>query len=413
METIGVVGAGISGVHLALRLQQLGVSTTLYAERTPDEHRAARPVNLVARYGQTGVRERALHVDHFPDRPVPRVRLTVGGEDGLRFCGELGQPWRFVDFRIYIPQLVETYQRRGGQLVIEPVDAARAHELAARHELMVISSGSRSMAELFPRDPTRSPFTEPRRRLLAMMVTGVSYLEPFSNDIHFLPGVGELFFPPFYTFGGQLNALLMEAIPGGPFEPLTRMSYPDDPTLFKRTLLDVFATHVPSVRERIDDSEFDLARPIDYLQGAITPVARRGWARLGDSRCAVAIGDAWVLNDPLTGQGANLGSRCAFLLADAIATAPKFDEQFCRTVEASMWESAAQPATNMTNAFLTPWPPHVGSLLAAAAEQQRVANAFVDLFDDPPAALSTLSSPTATEAFLSRLSESKPRLAPA
>jgi 2-polyprenyl-6-methoxyphenol hydroxylase-like FAD-dependent oxidoreductase len=408
MSTIGIVGAGISGVHLALRLQQLGVDTTLYAERAPDEHRAARPVNLVARFGQTQDRERVLDVDHFPDRLVPRARFVVGNELEVQFWGEFSQAWSYVDFRIYIPELVETYQRRGGRVVIEPVDAARARELANRHELMVISSGGRSMAELFPRDPTRSPFTTPQRRLLAMMVRGVDYLEPFSTDSYLLPGAGEIYFPPFYTFGGHVNAFLIEAVPGGPLESVTRMSYPDDPTLFKRTLLELFATHAPSLRERINEREFDLTRPIDYLQGAITPVVRRGWAPLGQGRCAVAIGDAWVLNDPVTGQGANLGSRCAFLLANAISAATRFDESFCRSVESTMWESAAQPATNLNNAFLAPLPPHAGTLFAAAASNQRVANAFVDLFSDPAAALAALSSPAETEAFVGRLTEPRP-----
>jgi 2-polyprenyl-6-methoxyphenol hydroxylase-like FAD-dependent oxidoreductase len=181
------------------------------------------------------------------------------------------------------------------------------------------------------------------------------------------------------------------------------MSYPDDPTLFMRTLLDLFATHAPALRERINEREFDLTRPLDYLQGAITPVARRGWAPLGKGRYAVAIGDAWVLNDPVTGQGANLGSRCAFLLADAISSAARFDQQFCRDVESTMWNCAAQPATNLNNAFLAQLPAHVGSLLGAAAADQRVANGFADLFSDPAAALAALSSPAETEAFVARL----------
>jgi 2-polyprenyl-6-methoxyphenol hydroxylase-like FAD-dependent oxidoreductase len=407
MSTIGIIGAGISGLHLALRLQQLGVDTTLYAPRTPDEHRAARPVNLVARYGHTQIREQNLNVNHLPGQPIPRVQFTVGGEPAIRFNGQLEQPWSWLDFRIYLPELLETYQRRGGHVVIKPVDATRTHELAVHHELTVIASGDRSMAELFPRDPARSPFTEPQRRLLAMMVHGVHHLDEFAHDAHFLPTVGEIYFPPFYTFAGQVNAFLIEAVPGGPLEAITRMSYPDDPPRFKRTLLELFATHAPTVRERIDEREFDLTRPIDYLQGSITPVVRRGWVKLDDSHCAIAIGDAWILNDPVAGQGANLGSRCAFLLAEQIAAASTFDEPFCRRVESLMWHSAARPATELNNAFLTPLPPHVAELLAAAATHQPVADAFVDLFNDPPSAITALSSPAGTQAFLDPLTQQR------
>jgi 2-polyprenyl-6-methoxyphenol hydroxylase-like FAD-dependent oxidoreductase len=241
-----------------------------------------------------------------------------------------------------------------------------------------------------------------------MIVRGVEHLEPFASDSYLLPGLGEIYFPPFYTFGGQLNAFLIEAVPGGPFDEVTRMSYPDDPGLFKRTLLDLFATHAPALRERVNDREFDLTRPIDYLQGAITPVVRKGWAPLGQGRFAVAVGDAWVLNDPVTGQGANLGSRCAFLLADAISAAARFDEQFCRSAESTMWITAAQAATTFNNAFLEPLPRHARELFTAAASDQRVANGVVDLFNDAATALAALSSPADTEAFVARLTEPAP-----
>jgi 2-polyprenyl-6-methoxyphenol hydroxylase-like FAD-dependent oxidoreductase len=39
MERIGIVGAGVAGLHLALYLQQHGVPARLYAERTPAAQR--------------------------------------------------------------------------------------------------------------------------------------------------------------------------------------------------------------------------------------------------------------------------------------------------------------------------------------------------------------------------------------
>jgi 2-polyprenyl-6-methoxyphenol hydroxylase-like FAD-dependent oxidoreductase len=150
-----------------------------------------------------------------------------------------------------------------------------------------------------------------------------------------------------------------------------------------------------------DERLFGPARPIDILQGAITPAVRRTWAPVGAGRYAVALGDAWVLNDPIAGQGANLGSRCAFVLADAILTASGFDELFCRRVEALMWE-AARPVTEWSNAFLEPPSTHGLELLAAAAADQRVADEFIDRFDDPPAMWAILSSPEGTAEFLER-----------
>jgi 2-polyprenyl-6-methoxyphenol hydroxylase-like FAD-dependent oxidoreductase len=402
MNSIGIVGAGISGLHLALRLQQHGVDSTLYAEQSPDEQRAAPPMNTVARFGRTLARERELGLDPFPDRPIPRMQITVEAEGGPAFCGEMTHPLSFLDFRIYLPALLETYQHRGGRVVIGAVDHTLARELARDHDLLVVSTGRRSIGELFPRDSARSPFTEPKRRLLAVILQGARCREPLGHDIHLVPGIGEIFHAPFYTFGGERTALLVEAVPGGPLEAVTRMSYRDDPDRFERTLLEVLARYAPSVRARVDDERsFGLTRPIDLLQGAITPVVRRAWAPVGAGRYAVALGDAWTLNDPIAGQGANLGSRCAFIVADAILAASGFDELFCRRVGALMWE-AARPVTEWSNAFLEPPSSHGHELLAAAAVDQRVADEFINLFDDAPAMWAVLSSPEGTSEFLER-----------
>jgi 2-polyprenyl-6-methoxyphenol hydroxylase-like FAD-dependent oxidoreductase len=402
MRSVGIVGAGISGMHLALRLQQFRVNTTVYAEQNPDEQRAARPLNFVARFGNTLARERAMGLDAFLDRPVPRIQVTVEADGAPAFCGELSSPLSFLDFRIYLPALMETYQRRGGQVHIGAVDRQRVRELSRHHDLLVVSSGGRSMGELFPRDPERSFLVEPKRRLLGAVLRGARCREPIGHDIHLVPGAGEIFHAPFATFGGERTALLIEAVPGGPLEPMARMSYEEDPDRFERTLLQTLATYAPSVRERVDDERsFGVARPIDLLQGAITPVVRRTWAAVGEGRHAVALGDAWVLNDPIVGQGANLGSRCAFILADAILAASSFDERFCRRVDALMWR-AAEPVTKWSNAALEPPPAHVLDLLSAAADDQRVADGFIDGFDDPPTMWTRMSSPGSAAEFLAR-----------
>src|SRR5262245_18219387 len=65
MHRLGIVGAGIGGTHLALYLQQQGVPASLYAERTPDEHRALRLSSTPGHYGNTRAREAALGVNHW------------------------------------------------------------------------------------------------------------------------------------------------------------------------------------------------------------------------------------------------------------------------------------------------------------------------------------------------------------
>src|SRR5207344_2170201 len=82
MISIGIVGTGIAGLQLGLLLQQRGIPTTLYAERTPEQQRAGGILNNVVRFGHTRERERALGVNHWdnigPD--LTSVSVAVGGE---------------------------------------------------------------------------------------------------------------------------------------------------------------------------------------------------------------------------------------------------------------------------------------------------------------------------------------------
>src|SRR4029453_3581389 len=60
---IGIVGAGIAGLHLALYLQKHGVDATLITDRAPDEYRGIRLLNTVAHHHVTIAREDYLGVN--------------------------------------------------------------------------------------------------------------------------------------------------------------------------------------------------------------------------------------------------------------------------------------------------------------------------------------------------------------
>jgi hypothetical protein len=116
----------------------------------------------------------------------------------------------------------------------------------------------------------------------------------------------------------------------------------------------------------------------------------------------MALGDAWVLNDPIAGQGANLGSTCAFALAELISAGGPFDEEFCRRAEKELWR-LAEPVVSWSNAALGPPPDHVLDIMGAATADQRIAAAFIDNFNDPAAMWEVMRSPDNTRTWLGRL----------
>jgi 2-polyprenyl-6-methoxyphenol hydroxylase-like FAD-dependent oxidoreductase len=401
---IGIVGAGISGLHLALRLQQSGVDTTLYCTRTAEEQRAGPPANFVARFGRTRARERALDVAHwdFPDWGIKALRMTIGVDHPLAFQADLRQPGSGVDFRVYLPRLMDDYEARGGSIVVGPAELEDIERWGFQHDLVVVASGGRSVAELFPRDPRRSPYTAPQRRVCVGLYRGVAGKPTPGVDYHISPGAGEIFCYPFYSVEGKVTLIGFEAVPGGPLAHLADLDREEDPAGYLGAVLAALAGHAPALRDRITAGEFALTRPLDGLRGAVTPVVRHGWSPLSSGRYAIAIGDAWVTNDPITGQGANLGSECAFLLADAILSGPPFDEHFCRVAEARMWP-AVRSVTDWTNAFLRPPPAHLRELFGIAATDERVAHAFLNNFNDPVAMWDSIVTADRTASFLARV----------
>ncbi|MEV5651908.1 styrene monooxygenase/indole monooxygenase family protein [Nocardia sp. NPDC052254] len=400
MYTIGIVGTGISALHLALMLQQHGVATTVYADKTPEQLRAGRLPNNVCRFGRTRERERALGVDHwhFPDFEMGCAHVRVRDDPAISFRGDLTRPASYVDFRLYLPRLLEDYRRRGGTVV----DVAGAASALVRHQrdhdLMVVATGGRGLGEMFARVPDRSA-DRPPRYLLAGLFHGVAHTDPIGMHLEIVPGVGEIFQTPVHSLVGQVAGITFEAIPGGPWADRVRRNYYDDPDACAATVRDL--VHGTEIADRIDPDAFALTRPLDLLQGSVVPTVRVPWARLDSGRFAVAIGDAAVLNDPVTGQGGNLASAAAWELGRAIVSESVFDERFCRDWADRLW-TMARDVTEWTGSALGPPPQQVFDVFRAAARNQAVADAYLDNFDDPRAMWSAMATPERASAFLAR-----------
>jgi 2-polyprenyl-6-methoxyphenol hydroxylase-like FAD-dependent oxidoreductase len=402
---VAIVGSGISGVTLALRLQHLGVDATLLCDRTPDEQRAGRVANLVARFPATRDRERQLGVAHWDTVPPcasQGIDVDVVGTP-LAFFGRFDRTAQGIDFRVYLSRLVEDYLARGGRIEVGPLPATPT-DLVARtggHDVVVVAAGRSSgvAGDLFPVRTDRSPYTRPQRRLLGGLYDGVAATDPPAVCFNLVPGVGEIFQQPFLTDRGVFAAVLVEAVPDGPLDPITRFDVAADRRTFAHALLDVLDAYAPKLAGRVDAARFGPIGPLDVLQGAITPTVRAGWAPLPDGRFALAVGDAWIVNDPITGQGANIGSYCAWRMADALHAVGGVDAAFACDLEDELW-SYAGPITAWTNALLQPPPEHIVEVLGAATAHQSVADAFANGFADPVRFAAALATPEAAAAFV-------------
>lgn len=401
MTSIGIIGAGVAGVQLGLFLRQYNIDTTIYAERSPEQQFASRLPSLVARMGPTRERERKLGVNHWDNgnNEFQIMSVRIPGEHPLAFQGNMTQPMIAVDMRIYLGRLLEDFAARGGKVVVGPSKTEDVERLSEQHDLIVVAVGRGAAIDLFPRIEEYSPFSGPQRVIATGIFRGVARTNPATGGFTIVPGHGEIFDFPFYSFEPNVTALGVEAVPGGAFEAVARMRYEDDPAAFNAALLELIREYAPALYARIDPDKFGLTRPLDLLQGGVTPAVRHGYARLSNGKFALAIGDANIANDPITGQGANTASYVASLVSEIISKTSTFDEAFCKYVGQRIWEYAG-PIAAWSNGMLMPPPEHIIGMLVAAAQHQPVADAFVRFFEKPNTAWGVMSSPESTAAFL-------------
>ncbi|TNC22707.1 styrene monooxygenase subunit StyA [Amycolatopsis alkalitolerans] len=403
MAGIGIVGAGVAGLHLGLLLRQHEVPVTIYSDRTARQLGSGRMLNSVAHHHATIERERALGVDHWEAEEYHYFghhHYLGGGPQPLVFPGFFTAPSRAIDYRLYLPALLEDFVSRGGEFDVRPVQAADVVTLSERHDLVVIASGRGDMSAMFPRRADKSPYDAPQRKLCVGLYEGVAPSDPRGVTMSVAAGHGELLEIPIYSSAGHVTALLFENVPGGDLEMLAEISYEDDPAGFEKTILDKTRQYHPATFARIDPAAFHLTGPLDVLQGAVLPSVREDYTRLPNGRYVVAVGDAHVVVDPVIGQGANCASYSAWELGHAIVEDPNFDERFCRKV-ADRRRNRVYATADWTNLMIrTPPPPHLLRMFGAMAQNQAVADEFTENFSYPDRQWDNLATPERVQHYL-------------
>lgn len=401
-KRIAIVGAGTAGLHLGLYLRQHGIEATLHTDRRPGDYAKSRLLNTVAHHSVTVARETQLGVNHWPTEDCGYYchYHHFGGPQPLFFRGDFRAPSRAVDYRIYLPRLMQDFEERGGHIVYGDIKADDVARLGETADLVVVCTGKGSLGQMFELDAAHSPFDRPQRLLCVGLYRGVREEETRGVTLSVSPGAGELIDIPTLTFGGMAHALLMENVPGGDMEVLARLRYDDGPRDFLDTLLQKLETHHPTVYRRIDQAQFALANgPADLLQGSVTPTVRKTQAALGHGKFAIALGDVQAVVDPLCGQGANMASYGAFVLGEAIVREPVFDERFCELVDLQRRDRILG-ATRWTNMFLQPPSPSLLQLVGTMSQNRALCDAFTDNFNRPEEQWSRLASPARMQAWI-------------
>lgn len=419
MRKILIVGAGQSGLQLALGLQSHGYEVTLMSSRTADEIRTGRVMSTQCMFHTALQHERELRLNFWEDQ-APRIEglgVSVAGppDETTGACGRLID-WvgrldgyaQSVDQRLKMAGWMETFAQRGGRVVIHGATVSDLDYFAHAYDLVLVAAGKGELVSMFDRDASRSPYDAPQRALAVAYVHGMGprpeHPEFDAVRCNLVPGVGELFVMPTLTVSGRADILFWEGIPGGPLDVFEGVK---EPQQHLALTLELLKRYTPWEYERSVGVELTDAG--GTLAGRYAPTVRRPVGQLPSGGVVLGVADVVVANDPITGQGSNSASKCAASYLASIVERGDlpFDGPWMQATFDRYWQTA-QYVTKWTNTMLAPPPEHVLQLFGAAGGLQPVADRFANGFNDPSDFEHFFYDPDLTAAYLAEVAQAVP-----
>ena len=396
---IAVVGAGEAGAQLALRLQSAGVSVSLFSDRSAEEIRSGAIMSSQCVFGSARAVQAPLSVaaTDVDARSVEIAGIEVSVTGMQPWSASLERPALSVDQRVKVSDWIEQFHGRGGDLRVEKVGPAQLEVLAAAYELVIVATGKADLSQVFATDRSRTPHDRPQRASAVAYVQRTAENTSDSIRLHLKPGIGEFFTFPGVTTSGECQMLVFEGVPGGPMDAWASVSTPE---AHLERGLGLLRQHFPEEGARFDGAQ--LTDDGAVLRGRVSPIVRTPVGELASGGAVMGLGDAVILNDPLTGQGSNNATIAADHYCEAIIRRGNrpFDRAWMTHTFEEYWRAWGKWSTVWTNDLLSGLRPDQERLLVEASRHPSLGAAIAAGFDDPRTLFPWWSDAHAAGAFI-------------
>ena len=376
MANIGIVGGGQSGLLFGKGMLKSGHNVTIYSAETPSERYAGRISSTQCMTPQAREDERELNMNFWEEElpPIHGFRFRLRSPDGKWFqCqGDLDSPAESVDQRLKFSRWMMHFKDIGGNLVFQRVETSDFDDLEKEHDFIVISTGKGELGNIFERNEERSPYDQPMREIGLIQFRGVDpqpgTIDPDRVDFTILAGLGECFPMPVLTTTNEEDAwtYVHEAVPGSEMDIYDDLDWFNEPEEMKNRIKNFWDEYLPFFSEAVNENEFRLTDERATLQGKFAPGVKHPTTTLPNGTTAMALGDAAITNDPVTGQGSNNATMHAWHAFQMMKDHEgPWDEEFGNAVFEKHWEEYGRDVTRWTNMLLGQPPEHVIKLFAA------------------------------------------------
>ena len=420
MRKITIVGAGQSGLMVAVGLVRKGYDVTVVSDRTPEEIRNGRVTSSQGMQATPIAYEREMGLRLWEDIYQPWEGLefnVLSPQDGSKVSSfaqrigpQNGKPdWLLdsIDQRVKIPAWIYRFEELGGKMLYETADLEALDRYAAESDLVLVASGKGEIGKLLERDDEKSVYDKPQRALGLAYVRGMEPIETRDHGVinrgltwNAVPGVGEYFVCNALTTSGECDIMIFEAIPGGPADVLDMR---DGPEQYLKNCVDVLKKFYPHEAERCQNLE--LTDDLGILSGRFPPTIRKPLMQLPGGGLAMGIADAVCLNDPITGQGSCNAAKFAKVVYDAVLNRvhEPFDGEWMQEVFDTFWKQA-EAVVQWTNHLLDGPGPAASKLLMAANDNQEIADFLLRGMDDANRLMPYFFNEAAADDLIDRLS---------